>query len=80
MTESVFTYGAPSLKLGEGASEEIGYDLARETGPWGGFVAVGTGAESTTICVLGADAGLLLLGEHGMADSLTAPAGSLGLW
>lgn len=27
--ESVFTYGAPQLKFGPGASEEIGYDLSR---------------------------------------------------
>jgi hydroxyacid-oxoacid transhydrogenase len=29
MTESVFTYGAPTLKFGDGASDEIGYDLAQ---------------------------------------------------
>jgi alcohol dehydrogenase class IV len=29
VTESVFTYGAPGLKFGEGASDEIGYDLAQ---------------------------------------------------
>jgi alcohol dehydrogenase class IV len=28
-TESVFTYGAPSLKFGDGAADEIGYDLAQ---------------------------------------------------
>jgi alcohol dehydrogenase class IV len=28
VTESVFTYGAPALKFGDGASAEIGYDLA----------------------------------------------------
>jgi hydroxyacid-oxoacid transhydrogenase len=27
--ETVFTYGAPSLKFGDGASDEIGYDLAQ---------------------------------------------------
>jgi len=27
--ESVFTYGAPQLKFGDGASDEIGYDLSR---------------------------------------------------
>jgi alcohol dehydrogenase class IV len=27
--ESVFTYGAPQLKFGSGASDEIGYDLSR---------------------------------------------------
>ena len=27
--ESVFTYGAPGLKFGTGASDEIGYDLAQ---------------------------------------------------
>lgn len=27
--ESVFTYGAPQLKFGSGASEEVGYDLAQ---------------------------------------------------
>jgi alcohol dehydrogenase class IV len=27
--ETVFTYGAPALKFGAGASEEIGYDLSR---------------------------------------------------
>ena len=27
--ESVFTYGAPQLKFGNGASDEIGYDLAQ---------------------------------------------------
>jgi|GEM_PF-3260601 hypothetical protein len=26
--ESVFTYGAPQLKFGSGASDEIGYDLS----------------------------------------------------
>ena len=29
MNESVFTYGAPGLKFGEGASDEIGYDLSQ---------------------------------------------------
>jgi alcohol dehydrogenase class IV len=29
MTESVFTYGAPTLKFGDGAADEIGYDLAQ---------------------------------------------------
>ncbi len=29
MSESVFTYGAPGLKFGEGASDEIGYDLSQ---------------------------------------------------
>ncbi|HEY3632333.1 MAG TPA: hydroxyacid-oxoacid transhydrogenase [Jatrophihabitantaceae bacterium] len=28
MTETVFTYGTPQLKFGDGASAEIGYDLA----------------------------------------------------
>jgi alcohol dehydrogenase class IV len=28
-SESVFTYGAPGLKFGEGASDEIGYDLSQ---------------------------------------------------
>ena len=28
-TETVFTYGAPALKFGDGASDEIGYDLAQ---------------------------------------------------
>src|SRR4051812_19586482 len=28
-TESVFTYGAPALKFGDGASDEIGYDLSQ---------------------------------------------------
>jgi hydroxyacid-oxoacid transhydrogenase len=28
-SESVFTYGAPQLKFGSGASDEIGYDLSR---------------------------------------------------
>ena len=27
--ETVFTYGAPQLKFGTGASDEIGYDLAQ---------------------------------------------------
>ena len=27
--ETVFTYGAPQLKFGNGASDEIGYDLSR---------------------------------------------------
>ncbi|MDQ1662260.1 MAG: hydroxyacid-oxoacid transhydrogenase, partial [Blastococcus sp.] len=26
--ESVFTYGAPQLKFGAGAADEIGYDLS----------------------------------------------------
>ncbi|MBO9522914.1 MAG: iron-containing alcohol dehydrogenase [Nocardioidaceae bacterium] len=29
MSESVFTYGAPGLKFGTGASDEIGYDLSQ---------------------------------------------------
>lgn len=29
MRESVFTYGAPQLKFGEGASDEIGFDLSQ---------------------------------------------------
>jgi hydroxyacid-oxoacid transhydrogenase len=29
VTETVFTYGAPGLKFGEGASDEIGYDLSQ---------------------------------------------------
>src|SRR6478735_5449143 len=29
MTETVFTYGAPSLKFGPGSSAEIGYDLGQ---------------------------------------------------
>ena len=28
-TESIFTYGAPALKFGDGAADEIGYDLAQ---------------------------------------------------
>ncbi len=28
MTETVFTYGSPSLKFGSGSSDEIGYDLS----------------------------------------------------
>src|SRR6188472_3718774 len=28
-TESIFTYGAPGLKFGEGAADEIGYDLSQ---------------------------------------------------
>ena len=27
--ESVFTYGAPNLKFGVGAADEIGFDLAQ---------------------------------------------------
>ena len=29
MTETVFTYGAPALKFGNGSSDEIGYDLSQ---------------------------------------------------
>ena len=29
MQETVFTYGAPQLKFGPGASDEIGYDLSQ---------------------------------------------------
>ena len=29
MSEQVFTYGAPGLKFGDGASDEIGYDLSQ---------------------------------------------------
>ncbi|HET7352055.1 MAG TPA: hydroxyacid-oxoacid transhydrogenase [Marmoricola sp.] len=29
MSESIFTYGAPGLKFGEGSSDEIGYDLSQ---------------------------------------------------
>ena len=27
MTETVFTYAAPALKFGSGASDEVGHDL-----------------------------------------------------
>ena len=33
MSESVLTYGAPGPKLGEGASDEIGYDHNRPDRP-----------------------------------------------
>jgi len=29
VTESIFTYGAPALKFGDGASDELGFDLAQ---------------------------------------------------
>ena len=29
VTETVFTYAAPSLKFGPGSADEIGYDLAQ---------------------------------------------------
>ncbi|MFL6114209.1 MAG: hydroxyacid-oxoacid transhydrogenase, partial [Catenulispora sp.] len=32
MTDTVFTYGAPDLKFGAGAADEIGYDLASRYG------------------------------------------------
>ncbi|WP_257955880.1 hypothetical protein [Nocardioides sp. B-3] len=33
MTETVFTYAAPGLKFGSGASAEIGHDLVQLVGP-----------------------------------------------
>ena len=29
MNETVFTYGAPQLKFGEGACDEVGFDVAQ---------------------------------------------------
>ncbi len=44
--ESVFTYGAPALKFGEGASDEIGYDLA-ELGARRALVVTDAGVAAT---------------------------------
>src|ERR1700709_809109 len=58
-TETVFTWGAPPIKFGAGAVDELGWDLQQlgvqrvllitdarvaATGEWGGFVAVGGGS------------------------------------
>jgi hydroxyacid-oxoacid transhydrogenase len=44
--ESVFTYGAPALKFGDGASDEIGYDLA-QLGAHRALVVTDTGVAAT---------------------------------
>jgi hydroxyacid-oxoacid transhydrogenase len=44
--ETVFTYGAPALKFGSGASEEIGYDLA-ELGARRALVVTDPGVAAT---------------------------------
>src|SRR3954454_24879686 len=44
--ESVFTYGAPHLKFGHGAAEEIGYDLA-QTGAHRVLVVTDPGVAAT---------------------------------
>src|SRR3954463_9123978 len=44
--ESVFTYGAPQLKFGVGAADEIGYDLA-ETGAKRVLVVTDAGVAAT---------------------------------
>jgi alcohol dehydrogenase class IV len=46
--ESVFTYGAPQLKFGTGASDEIGYDLA-QTGAKRVLVVTDPGVAATGI-------------------------------
>jgi alcohol dehydrogenase class IV len=46
--ESVFTYGAPQLKYGNGASDEIGYDLSR-TGARRVLVVTDPGVAATGI-------------------------------
>ncbi|SNS19977.1 Alcohol dehydrogenase, class IV [Geodermatophilus pulveris] len=56
--ESVFTYGAPQLKFGPGASDEIGYDLAQ------------TGAERVLVVT---DPGVAATGHpQRVADQMTA--------
>ena len=55
--ESVFTYGAPQLKFGTGAADEIGYDLSR------------TGARRVLVVT---DPGLAATGiPQRMADQMT---------
>lgn len=44
--ESVFTYGAPQLKFGPGASDEIGFDLS-QYGVRRALVVTDTGVAST---------------------------------
>src|SRR5262245_22888654 len=46
--ESVFTYGAPSLKFGDGAADEIGYDLA-ELGARRALVITDAGVAATGV-------------------------------
>lgn len=46
--ESVFTYGAPALKFGDGASDEIGYDLA-ELGARRALVITDAGVAATGV-------------------------------
>jgi hydroxyacid-oxoacid transhydrogenase len=53
MTETVFTYGSPQLKIGAGAADEVGHDVA-ELGVRralvvtdAGVAATGTPARST---------------------------------
>lgn len=58
MSETVFTYAAPGLKFGRGASKEIGHDLA---------------ARGASRVLLVTDAGLVAAGHaQPLADSLTA--------
>jgi hydroxyacid-oxoacid transhydrogenase len=77
--ESVFTYGAPQLKFGTGASDEIGYDqsliaaidAARESGPWDAFVAVGGGSSIDTAKAIN----LLTSNPGELMDYINVPVG-----
>ena len=67
MTESVFTYAAPGLKFGRGASEEIGWDVQQ---------LVGTAGGSARRVLLVTDPGVAATGHP---ERIAARIGSRGL-
>lgn len=67
MTESVFTYAAPGLKLGRGASNEIGWDVRQ---------LVGAAAGSASRVLLVTDAGVAATGHP---ERIAQAMGSHGL-
>ena len=82
MSESIFTYGAPGLKFGEGASDEIGYDLQLPEGTetldvhglrvYPGLVALGASSR------INSDGGVLTLGGNISGAGRTLTVGGAG--
>jgi alcohol dehydrogenase class IV len=69
VTESIFTYGAPALKFGDGAADEIGYDLA-QLGARRALVVTDAGIAATGIPQRVADRMSAFGVEAGMYDGV----------